>query len=265
MNSYTDFAEVYDMLMDDVPYADWAEHIIRLLHENGIEDGLILDLGCGTGALTELLAEAGYDMIGVDLSPEMLDVANAKKVESGHDILYLCQDMRAFELYGTVRAVVCVCDSINYILKEEELTQVFKLVNNYLDPKGLLIMDYNTVHKYRDVIGDTVIAEDRGECSFIWENTWHEEDEINEYDLTLFVREDVNRNQDSEWEDRKYIRFVETHYQRAWDPHEVIQLLEESSLEYLGVYGTDEYQLGNLRELQDTDERMYFVARECMK
>ncbi|MBR5116668.1 MAG: class I SAM-dependent methyltransferase, partial [Lachnospiraceae bacterium] len=114
MNSYTDFAEVYDMLMDDVPYREWAERIIRILRENGIEDGLILDLGCGTGTLTELLAEAGYDMIGVDLSAEMLDVANAKKVESGHDILYLCQDMRAFELYGTVRAVICVCDSINY-------------------------------------------------------------------------------------------------------------------------------------------------------
>ena len=163
MNSYTDFAEVYDMLMDDVPYREWAERIIRILHENGIHDGLILDLGCGTGTLTELLAEAGYDMIGVDLSPEMLDVANAKKVESGHDILYLCQDMREFELYGTVRAVICVCDSINYILNEEELTQVFKLVNNYLDPEGLLILDFNTVHKYRDVIGDTVIAEDRGE------------------------------------------------------------------------------------------------------
>ena len=247
MNSYTDFAEVYDMLMDDVPYADWAEHIIRLLHENGIEDGLILDLGCGTGALTELLAEAGYDMIGVDLSPEMLDVANAKKVESGHDILYLCQDMRAFELYGTVRAVVCVCDSINYILKEEELTQVFKLVNNYLDPKGLLIMDYNTVHKYRDVIGDTVIAEDRGECSFIWENTWHEEDEINEYDLTIYVEE----------EDGRYRRFDETHLQRGYTEAQMQSAITEAGMVY--VCGEDAEAGGPVTE---ETERGWILAKE---
>ena len=191
MNSYTDFAEVYDMLMDDVPYREWAERIIHILRENGIEDGLILDLGCGTGTLTELLAEAGYDMIGVDLSPEMLDVANAKKIESGHDILYLCQDMRAFELYGTIRAVVCVCDSINYILDEEELTQVFRLVNNYLYPGGIFIFDFNTCHKYH-MIGDSTIAENREDCSFIWENSYDEVTGINEYDLTEAVQDGEN-------------------------------------------------------------------------
>lgn len=247
MNSYTDFAEVYDMLMDDVPYREWAERIIRILHENGIEDGLILDLGCGTGTLTELLAEAGYDMIGVDLSPEMLDVANMKKMESGHDILYLCQDMRAFELYGTVRAVICVCDSINYILKEEELTQVFQLVNNYLDPQGLLILDFNTVHKYRDVIGDTVIAEDRGECSFIWENTWNEEEQINEYDLVVYVQE----------EDGRYRRFDETHLQRGYTEAQMKKAIADGGMVWIS--GCDAEADGSVT---DETERGLILARE---
>ncbi|MBR1472006.1 MAG: class I SAM-dependent methyltransferase [Lachnospiraceae bacterium] len=223
MESYTDFAEVYDQLMDDVPYAAWAERIIELLQAHGIDDGLVLDLGCGTGTLTEMLAQAGYDMIGVDLSPEMLEAANRKKEQSGQDILYLCQDMRAFELYGTVRAIVCVCDSINYILKEEELKEVFRLANNYLDPRGIFLFDFNTLHKYRDVIGDAVIAEDRGECSFIWENTWHEEEQVNEYDLTVYVQE----------EDGRYRRFDETHLQRGYETKQIRALAEQAGMVYL--------------------------------
>lgn len=100
------------------------------------------------------------------------------------------QDMREFELYGTVRAAVSVCDSVNYITEPEELKEVFRLVNNYLDPEGVFIFDFNTVYKYKEVMGDTVIAEDRGECSFIWDNYYYDEEKINEYDLTLFIREE---------------------------------------------------------------------------
>ena len=118
------------------------------MKEYGISDGQVLDLGCGTGTVTELLADAGYDMIGVDNSCDMLEIAEEKKEKSGHDILYLMQDMREFELYGTVRAVVSVCDSVNYILEEEDLLEVFSLVNNYLDPGGMFIFDMNTHYKY---------------------------------------------------------------------------------------------------------------------
>ena len=96
-----------------------------------------MDLGCGTGTMTEKLADYGYDMIGVDNSEDMLELAMEKRMESGKDILYLLQDMREFELYGTVRAIVSVCDSVNYITEPEELEEVFRLVNNYLDPKGV--------------------------------------------------------------------------------------------------------------------------------
>ncbi|HJA34740.1 MAG TPA: class I SAM-dependent methyltransferase, partial [Candidatus Mediterraneibacter merdigallinarum] len=150
MEAYTSFASVYDTFMDNVPYSEWAQYIRGLLLESGTEDGIVLDLGCGTGSLTELLAGYGYDMIGVDNSEDMLELAMEKRLKSGHDILYLLQDMREFELYGTVRAVVSVCDSLNYITDPEDLVQVFRLVNNYLDPGGVFIFDFNTDYKYRE-------------------------------------------------------------------------------------------------------------------
>ena len=134
MEAYGEFARVYDLFMSDVDYDSWSEYIIRLLREDGIKDGLVLELGCGTGSLTTRLAKAGYDMIGVDNSPAMLQEAMEKKEEQSLDILYLMQDMREFELYGTVKAVVSICDSMNYIPEEEDLLEVFRLVNNYLDP-----------------------------------------------------------------------------------------------------------------------------------
>ena len=151
MEAYSEFAGVYDMFMDNIPYREWGEYLIDLLKEYGICDGLLLDLGCGTGTMTELLAEAGYDMIGVDNSDEMLNIAISKRERSGHDILYLNQDMREFELYGTVRAIVSICDSINYITEEKYLLQVFRLVNNYLDMGGLFVFDLNTEYKYRQI------------------------------------------------------------------------------------------------------------------
>ena len=98
--------------------------------------------------------------------------------------------MREFELYGTVRAAVSVCDSVNYITEPDDLREVFRLVNNYLDPGGVFIFDFNTDYKYREVLGEQTIAEDRGECSFIWDNYYYEEERINEYDLTLFIRDE---------------------------------------------------------------------------
>ena len=148
MEAYTGFAAVYDTFMDNVPYEEWCGYIKSLLMEQGVKEGLVLDLGCGTGSLAELLSAAGYDMIGVDASEEMLELAYEKKAVSGSDILYLCQDMRELELYGTVEAVISVCDCMNYILEYEDLVQVFRLVNNYLDPGGVFIFDLNTKYKY---------------------------------------------------------------------------------------------------------------------
>ena len=147
--AYGEFARVYDMFQDNVDYQTWGQWLKQQLAAQGITDGLVLDLGCGTGTMTEILAEAGYDMIGVDNSGEMLAEAMEKRVESGHDILYLLQDMQEFELYGTVRAVVSVCDSLNYITEEEELEHVFALVNNYLDPQGIFLFDMNRTNNWK--------------------------------------------------------------------------------------------------------------------
>lgn len=248
MDAYTSFASVYDTFMDNIPYEEWAEYLIDLLKEYGISDGLVLDLGCGTGNMTELLATAGYDMIGVDNAEEMLEIAMEKRTKSGHDILYLLQDMREFELYGTVKAIVSICDSINYITEEEELLEVFRLANNYLDPKGIFIFDFNTVYKYREVLGNQTIAEDREDCSFIWDNYYYEDEQINEYELSLFIREN-----DSDL----YRKYQEMHYQKAYDLETIKVLVEESGLEYVTAF--DAF---TRNQPTKESERIYVVARE---
>lgn len=272
MEAYSSFAEVYDLFMDNVPYEAWSEYIVGLLREYGIGDGLVLDLGCGTGRLTRLLSAAGYDMIGVDNSEEMLEIARGMEylVQNTQDltrqeadenvsgegfggedgVLYLLQDMREFELYGTVRAVVSICDAMNYLLEEDDLCRVFRLVNNYLDPGGIFIFDLNTVYKYREVLGETTIAENREEGSFIWDNYYDENSGINEYDLTLFIRE----------ENELYRRYEETHYQRAYGLDTVKKLLLEAGMEFVAAY--DAFTREPVRE---DCERIYVIARESGK
>lgn len=252
MDAYTSFAAVYDLFMDNIPYEEWSRYLISLLKERGVNDGLVLDLGCGTGSLTELLAASGYDMIGVDNAEDMLEIAMEKKLESGRDILYLLQDMREFELYGTVAAVVSICDSMNYILEYEELVQVFSLVNNYLDPNGVFIFDLNTEYKYRNILGESTIAENREESSFIWDNYFDEESRINEYDLTLFIQEGGKTG-----EAPLYRKYEETHYQRAYSMEEVKQALEEAGMVFEACY--DAFTKDAPRP--DSD-RIYIVARE---
>lgn len=252
MEAYTSFAEVYDTFMDNVPYTEWADYLQGILRENGIADGLVLELGCGTGSMTEELAARGYDMIGVDNAQEMLEIAMCKKKKSGHDILYLFQDMQEFELYGTVRAIVSVCDSVNYITDREGLLEVFRLVNNYLDPEGLFVFDFNTKYKYETVLGNQTIAETREDCSFIWDNYYYEDEKINEYELTLFIRE----HEDSSL----YRKYQETHFQRAYTLEEIKNLLAEAGLVFVTAY--DAY---TKEAVGERSERICVIARECGK
>lgn len=250
METYIGFAEVYDTFMDNVPYEEWGEYLDKLLAEYQIEDGPILELGCGTGSMTEILALKGYDMIGVDQSAEMLSIAMNKRLLSGHDILYLKQDMRELELYGRVAAAVSVCDSINYILEPEELIEVFRRVNEYLEPQGIFIFDFNTEYKYNMVLGDQVIAENREECSFIWDNLYDAKERINEYVLTLFIKE----------EGELYRKHEEVHYQRAYTLEEIKAMVKTAGLEYLGAY--DGADAGKVHE---QSERIFVIARESGK
>lgn len=242
--------------------------------------------------MTRLLAAAGYDMIGVDNSEEMLEIAREAEYEAdawsaaeawdeadetdaleeyaelgepdepeesdepdepdepdelpNGGILYLLEDMRELELYGSVRAVVSVCDSMNYILEEADLREVFSRVHEYLEEDGVFIFDLNTVYKYRDLLGETTIAENREEGSFIWENYFDEESAVNEYDLTLYIREDGE----------SYRRFEEVHYQRAYDLKTIDRLLADAGMEL-----TAAYDAFTKEPVRDDSERIYVVAR----
>lgn len=258
MASYESFAGVYDLFMDNVPYEKWRRQLLSIFSRFHITKGLVAELGCGTGKMTRALAESGFDMIGIDNSCEMLGVAMEQPREG---ILYLCQDMRSFELYGTVAAVVSVCDAVNYILEYEELVQVFSLVNNYLDPGGLFVFDVNTRYKYETLLGEETFAENRPEGSFIWENSFDEKSGINEYDLTLYIREAEEQNTTEESAgDETYHRFHEVHYQRAYDQAELEAALKEAGMVFLEALDAD-----TMEECESTTERMYVIAVECGK
>ena len=261
-DSYTGFASVYDTFMDNVPYDEWAEYVTGILKEQGITEGLVCELGCGTGQMTRRLADAGYEMIGIDLSAEMLDIAREAEYDRVEDleqsILYLQQDMREFELYGTVAAIVSLCDSMNYITDEESLLQVFRLVNNYLDPGGLFLFDMNTEYKYKELLGNTTIAENREDASFIWENFFDEETGINEYDLTIFRKVELELEDEDGSTDALFERFTETHLQKAYSFDTIKRLLAEAGMEFVAVYGA------GTKEAPAKDcERMYILAREA--
>lgn len=311
MQAYTGFAQVYDIFMDNVPYDDWTNYLVELLKEYGVQSGLVLELGCGTGSITRRLAARGYDMIGIDISEEMLEIARDKEynqdcnesVEYIEDeqqperssILYLQQDMREFELFGTVAAVVSICDSMNYITSEEELLKVLQLVNNYLDAGGIFIFDMNTIHKYKDILADHTIAENREDGSFIWDNFYDEDSMINEYDVTIFVKVEEEYEYDSKTLDKDYKesneitiengtnyhnlevdetlymnteknrdsstglyeRYRELHYQKAYTIDTVINLITKAGMEFVTVFDAFTHNPPN-----EKSERVYFIAKE---
>ena len=279
MEAYTDFAAVYDTFMDETPYEVWGTFVAGLIEKYGIskpvrsgavqgkelseeydtaedseqaldeEKNLIVELGCGTGSFTQELYKLGYDIMGIDLSPDMLNLARMKSAEAGYNIMYLEQDMRELDLYCTAGTIVSVCDSINYVLEDQEVIDTFKLVNNFLYPGGVFIFDFNTLHKYRDVIGDTTIAENREDCSFIWDNYYHEEEHVNEYDLTIFARCDEK--------DEVFRRSVETHFQRGYTLEEMQQFVEKAGLTFIEAIDADTHE-----KPDDNSERIYIIARE---
>ena len=247
MEAYTGFATVYDRYMDNIPYDDWAQNIKVLFEKYNMPMEIVCDLGCGTGQMTRRLKEMGYDMIGIDVSYDMLMEAMSQEDSDG--ILYLCQDMRSFELYGTVGAVISLCDSMNYLADTDELLQVCKLANNYLDPKGLFIFDMKTDSYYKK-LGTSTIAENREEGSFIWENEYNPDARDNYYYLTIY----------EENEEGTFDRFEEEHMQHAFTVDEVKAAIKESGLELLQVL-----DVSTMAAPTEDSDRLYFIAREVTK
>ncbi|HHX62934.1 MAG TPA: class I SAM-dependent methyltransferase [Epulopiscium sp.] len=247
MQSYGDFAQVYDLFMQEVPYEEWAQHIEQVWKKYNITPKLIAELGCGTGELTNYFASRKIDVIGIDNSDQMLAIAKEKSAAKGLDVLYLLQDMQEFELYGTVDSIYSACDSINYIIEDAELLQTFKWVNNYLEPGGIFIFDINTQYKYEEILAQNTFAYNIEEASYIWENYYEKEEQINEYLVTFFVKED----------DDRYTKFEELHHERMYTLETITRLLEQAGMGIEGVF--DGYTFNPVRENSD---RITIIARE---
>ncbi len=285
METYDALAYVYDELMDNIPYTEWCDVIDSMIRKYGIskpierkdgpgvfdalkyddielavdkelteeeilesEKNLVVDLGCGTGTLTNLMYKKGYDMIGIDVSDSMLDVAQKKRDDKEYDILYINQDMRDLDLYSTVGTVYSVCDSVNYILRDEELVRTFKLIEKFLYPGGLFMFDFNTVYKYSNILGDSTIAENREDCAFIWENYYDDENNINEFDVNIFIEQS---------ETGLFKRFVETHYQKGYTLAQMEGFLKEAGFNILLEKDSDTRE-----EPTDESQRIFIVAKK---
>lgn len=240
MDAYGKFAAIYDRLMEDVPYETIAAMISCELEQQKIKNNLILDLACGTGTLTRLLRKKGFDMIGADISEEML----IKAQEKNPDVLFLNQPMEEFELYGTVGAIVCCLDSFNYLTEDGALDQVLHLCNNYLEPNGLLMFDINTAFKFENILSNNIYTFDNGDIYYIWENDYSIDEKLCDFYLTFFVKNG-----------QQYDRFDEVHTERCYSDEEICAALERNGFRVKRKYDG----FSNMKPNPES-ERVFYVC-----
>lgn len=244
---YANFAAVYDRLMQDVPYDRWVENLEELFRRFGIAGKRVLDLGCGTGNVAIPLAKKGYQVTALDLSPEMLDLAEHKAREAGVKITFTCQDMRELDIPGEIDLVISMCDSMNYLLTAGELQQVLAKAAGVLRDGGWLVFDLNSAYKIERIFGDntyTLLDED---VAYIWENDYDPPERICNMQLTFFVQK----------ANGLYERFAEHHRERAYTVDEVHQALKAAGFRPAGVLAED-----NLAPPGPETERVYFIAQK---
>lgn len=243
MESYKDFARVYDEFMDQTPYDEWLLNILNVFKKYKIkENAQVLDLGCGTGKMARRLKNAGYQVTAVDNSMDMLEVAAS---EEDDGILYVLQDMVSLELPDQMDAVVSICDCMNYILEEEDLKEAFKRVKRFLKEDGVFMFDMNSHYKYQEILACNTFAEDREDASFIWDNFYDESDRINEYQLSLFIQN----------EQGTYNKYEELHLQKAYDEEEIKEFLYEAGFTSVMVCDAD-----TMGEVKKDTQRIYYIA-----
>lgn len=245
--SYGFFASVYDRLMQEADYEARAEQVCRLLNENGASDGILLDLACGTGTMTQIYAARGYDVIGVDISPDMLMEAQQKKIASGQDILYLCQDMRALDLYGTVNCAVCSLDGLNHLTKLSDLRAALESVSLFTEAGGIFIFDVNTPYKHREVLGNNTFIYDMDDLYCAWQNELLPDDTVR-ITLDLF----------SENPEGAYDRFTESFCERAYSDDVLTELLKDAGFRVLQRYA----ELSSDAPRVDTQRVVYVAKKE---
>ena len=250
---YDLLAPIYDSINSDIDYSRWADFIEKIIdrdYKRGKAE-LVLDLGCGTGSMTLELARRGYDMTGVDYSCEMLDIARNRAIDAALEdkMLWLCQDMTEFELYGTVDITVSCLDSLNHLTGAKDLERCLRLVHNYLVPDGLFIFDINGKYKFENVYADNSYVIE-GEDSFcVWQNYYDPRSKLCDFYITLFKE---NR-------DGTYTRYDEVQTERMYTVRSVGSLLKKCGFELIGVYSDFDFTKGT-----DADERLYVVAK-CIK
>lgn len=245
MSDYSFFARYYDGLTQNVEYERRAERISALLLSYGVEKGTVLDLACGTGTLTALLADK-YDMIGVDASPDMLSQAQNRAFESGKNILFLCQQMQDLDLYGTVNAAVCTLDSINHMTDPEDVKETFNRLGTFIEPNGIFIFDINTVYKHREVLGNNSFVYESPEVFCVWQNCLDEETDTVDIMLDFF----------EENEDGTYERSSEDFCERAYELSDITSWLRQSGFGIEKICDGETFD-----ELEPSSQRALIVAR----
>ena len=248
MASYGDFAYFYDNLTDNVDYEKRCSYIKGLLAENGVGEGILLDLACGTGTVSLLLSDMGYDVIGVDASEDMLSVAQEKKMESGADVIFLCQRMEELDLFGTINACVSTLDSINHVTDEETVREIFRRVSLFMEDKGIFLFDVNTPYKHKCVLGDNTFVYDTDEVYCVWQNTT-DESLVTTVNLDIFEKD--------EDDEETYYRYSEEFTERAYDLDDIKKWLEDVKFEVVGIY--EELTKDSVKA--DT-QRAVFVAKK---
>ena len=248
-DGYLAIAGVYDKLNKEIDYSKWADFFESCFEKYGNgKPEIVLDLACGTGRMTCEMASRGYDMIGIDGSIDMLSEAYSKDTGG---ILYLCQDMREFELYGTVGATLCCLDSLNYLTEDGDLEKTLSLVHNYSDPDALFLFDVNSQYKFENVYADnSYILEDENEdggaifCG--WQNSYNKDTKICNFYLSVF----------EEGENGEYYRADEEQKERFYSNEEITSALEKTGFELLDIFSDVDFS----KPLENS-ERLYFVAR----
>lgn len=246
MSGYTEFAFFYDALTQDVDYAAWAEYLLAVFERHGGVGRTWLDLACGSGSLSLELARRGVEVIGVDASPEMLAIAGEKAAQDGRDILFLCQDMRQLDLYGTVDGAVCLLDSLNHVLHTQDLREIFRRLGLFIAPGGLLVFDVNTPYKHENILGDAAFVFEQEDFMCVWRNTYMAPRHQTHMQLDFFV----------EQPDGQYVRYTDEVRERAYALSTWKALLAETGFTLEAVYGERCFN-----EPDATAQRWVFVAR----
>lgn len=248
MESYSQFANVYDCLMGDVDYKKRSAYLLKLFKKHGKTPTLLLDVACGTGGFSNQMALKGLEVIGVDMSEEMLSVARENSADLGVDVLYLCQKAEELDLYGTVDGAICCLDSVNHITDIKNLEAAFNKVSLFLEEDCLFIFDVNTEYKHREILGNNTFVIDQDEVYCVWQNEFNEKKLLTDISLDFFVYDD---------ETKMYDRFTEEFSERAYTDEELHGLLEKCGFSVEAVYG-------DLTEDAPTDvtDRKIFVAKK---